>query len=202
MGKTIRLNSCKFILLSLIIASCSPFCIAQKDLKLDSLLNALHIVKDDTSKVNTLNAISYHLLSITAKYTDAKRYADSALNLAIKVFFKKGIAKAYLIIGLVYKKQSNYSEALKNFLASLKIREEIGDKNGIASSYTYIGNIYFAQGNYPEALKNYLASLKIQEEIGDKKQIALVNDNIGNIYYVQGNYPEALNNYLVALKIS
>ena len=179
--------------------------------KIDSLLTLIKTSKEDTNKVNTLNDIAWEYTN-TGNYPDAKKYADNALLLSKKTNFKKGEAKAYHNIGIIYYYQGNYPEALKNYFASLKINEEIlnslpngegqgGAKKGIAASYNNIGVIYKEQGNYPDALKNHFASLKIREAIGDKKGIASSYNNIGNIYYSQGNYPEALKNYFASLKL-
>ncbi len=113
---------------------------------------------------------------------------------------KKNVANLYNNIGVVYRKQGNYLQALKYHFISLKIKEEIKDKYGIASSYNNIGNIYLFQSNYKEALKMYFATLHIMEEIKDETGIASSYNNIGNTYENQGNYPDALKNYLVALK--
>ena len=190
----------KTILLLVFATSFYQISFAQQN-KIDSLIKVLKIAKDDTSKVNTLNALSEQFWQI-AKYAEGKKYAEDALLLAEKTSFKKGIANAYNTIGNIYLSQSNYPEAVKNYFASLKIREDIGDKEGIADSYSGIGVIYMYKSNYPEALKNHLASLKIKEEIGDKKGIAASYSNIGIIYAEQGNYSEALRNHLASLKIN
>ena len=109
--------------------------------------------------------------------------------------------KSYNNIGIIYSRQGNYPEALKNYQAALKISEETGNKNGIANSYNNSGIIHHYQGNYPEALKNYFAALRTWEEIGDKYNIANSYNNIAIIYERQENYPEALKNLYASLKI-
>ncbi|MBA3705680.1 MAG: tetratricopeptide repeat protein [Bacteroidetes bacterium] len=71
--------------------------------------------------------------------------------------------------GVVFYRQGNFSEALKNYSAALKIRREIGNKKEEADCYNNMGVVYIEQGNYGEALKNNFASLKIMGERGDKK---------------------------------
>ncbi|MDP1744985.1 MAG: tetratricopeptide repeat protein, partial [Bacteroidota bacterium] len=168
--------------------------------QIDSLFIALKTAKGDTTKVNILNELSLELKN-TGDYDTAFQYATSAKALAEKLSFQKGEAAAYHGIGIIYAKQGNYPDALKNCLVSLKIRKAIGDKQGIAKSYNYIGVIYFNQGNYSDAFKNYLASLKINETIGDKHGIAMSYNSIGNLYSKQGKYPDALKNFFASLKI-
>jgi len=175
----------------LFITLSSQISYSQNDTKVDSLLNELKKVQEDTCRVNTLNALSKHFIQIS-DYTKANNYAKDALLQAEKIHFSKGIAASYLNIGLIYTNQGDYPEALNQFRSSLKIYEDIGDKRGIADSYHMIGVIYYYQGNYSEALEKYTNSLKLNEEIGDKLKIANNYYSIGIIYSVQENYQEAL----------
>ena len=172
----------------------------QNNSAIDSLENILKTAKADTAKVNILNALSSQYERIS-DYKMSIQYAESALELATTLNYKKGIASSYNNIGSGHEVQGNYPEALEDYFASVKIKEEIGDKKGIAGSYNNIGNIYQKQGNYPEALEQYYASLKIKEEIGDKRGIANTFNNIANIYRLQLNYGEALEYYFASVKI-
>ena len=189
----------KFLLL-LVFAISEPS-YAQKVSKTDSLIKVLKTQKEDTSKVNTLNALSVELWQ-TSNYSEAKKYAEDALAVAEKTRFNTGKSYAYNNIGIVYSLQGNYPEALKNHTTALNISEGIGNKKAIGYAYNCIAVIYSHQGNYNEALKNFLNSLKINQQIGFKRGVSTILNNIGNIYSDQGNYPEALKQYLAALKIN
>ena len=63
-------------LLHLLIAALSQPSHAQQS-KIDSLINVLKTQKEDTSKVNTLNASSRQLWQ-TGNYAQAKKYAGDA----------------------------------------------------------------------------------------------------------------------------
>lgn len=167
---------------------------------IDSLTSFVKISKEDTTKVNTLNTLCREVKN-TGDFQKANQYANDALSLSKKLRFKKGEAKAYNNIGIIFDNQGDYENALKNYIIALKIREEIGDKTGIAGSYNNIGNIYYAQGNYSAALKNHLSSLKTRTEINDKNGMAICFMNIGNVYHLQGNYSDALKNQFSSLKL-
>jgi class 3 adenylate cyclase/Tfp pilus assembly protein PilF len=182
--------------------------------KIDSLLFVLKTAKQDTAKVNTLNALADEFRNNdpdTALY-----FANQAQALAIKLNYKMGIANSQLTKIIAETNLGKYDEALKSSNDVLKIYDQLlpiavgtektGGKAKIlkqkARVYNSIGSSYFYQGNYPAALKNYSVSLKIREESGDKWGIANSYNNIGRIYADQGNYPEALKNYFASLKIS
>ncbi len=174
---------------------------------IDSLETVLKTAKEDTNKVNTLNFLGRELIN-TGDYDKAKEYATVALSLSQKINlpdgsyeFKKGEAKSYRIIGIIYYFQGNYPAALKNHLEALKLYEKTEDKKGIAASYSNIGLVYQNQGQYEDALKNDLAALKIQTAIKDSPSIAITYNNMGIINKEHGNYEEALKNHFAALKI-
>lgn len=180
--------------------------IISQNIAVDSLLNVLQTTKEDTTNVNTLNALflSYEF----SNDVKAKEYLGQALELAKKIDFKRGLATTYTNCGYFAEDKSNYPEALKNYQASMTASQAIGDKKGIAFSYNNIGVINYYLGNYEEALKNHSTSLKIKEsmllpngKLADPKGVANSHNNMGNVYFVQGNYREAIKNYAASLKV-
>jgi two-component system sensor histidine kinase UhpB len=178
--------------------------------KIDSLLHLLKTTKEDTSKVNTFNALAKQFSDNnpdTAVY-----FANEALALATKVKYKIGIADAHYNIGLRFMHLEKVKEALENFNDALKLYDELltsmttADKSKIltrkSKTYNNIGRLNEFQGNWPEGLKNYAAALTISQEIGDKFGIARSHTNSGLIYLYQGNYAEALKKIFTSLKLT
>ena len=128
---------------------------AQNQYNIDSLLNVLKTVKDDTNKVKILNDLSKQLRS-KGDYDSAKKYSDDALLISEELNFKSGELLAYNGFRYVDRNQGKYSDALINFNATLKIAQELGDKNHVSGALVNMGLVYWNQGNYPEALKHYL----------------------------------------------
>jgi len=177
----------------------------------DSMRNVLKAEKEDTNKVKTLIALSNEL-ERRGEYDTSITYAGSAITLAenlasssssdIVRACKKGIAKAYNNIGIVYDEQANYPKALDYYFKALNMEEEVGDKDRQADVTGNIGIVYKEQGDNTKALKYYFEALKIKEEVGDKKGQARATGNIGNAYYDLGDYPKALEYFLKALKMA
>jgi tetratricopeptide (TPR) repeat protein len=168
--------------------------------KLDSLLLLLHADKMDSQRVDHYNDAA-KMLWKTGKYDVGRSYVDSAMSLAEKLHYKKGIASAWYNSGLLFQNQGNYPEALKNYFASLTIREKLGDKQGIANSYNTIGVIFWYEKNYEESLRNLDLSLKLKKEIGDETGLSTCYNNLGNVYSDQLKFDKALENYQLALAI-
>jgi two-component system, NarL family, sensor histidine kinase UhpB len=178
--------------------------------KIDSLFAILKTPKEDTGKVNTLNALANEFANNnpdTAIY-----FANEALALSTKLNYKMGIADAYLFSGRGLRFLGKYKEQLKFYNEALKLYNELQFSTsrdgkiiimkGKGNAYNSIGLVNYDQGNWPEGLKNYFTALRIFEEIRDKRGIAMVYSNIGNVYYEQGNFAETLKNHLAALKIN
>ena len=179
---------------------------AQADRRVDSLLTVLTSCKEDTVKVNTLNALSKQY-GRSNKIPEAKKHAEEAKLLAEKIRFKNGIRDAQVNFGNIHNVlangfmgKNNYPEALKNYLAALKIFEKNDYKTGIGYVNGNIGRFYWIQKNYPVAMNYYSKAIKVFEEIKDKNGIADTQNGIGLIYENQGKYPEALKYYAEAIK--
>jgi tetratricopeptide (TPR) repeat protein len=184
-------------ILLFVIASIAEQSVAQN-------LDSLWKVYNNTAQADTnrLTAIDFITRNYWGNNPDtAIMLAGQEIKLAQTTKQRKYEANAFYNIGVAFYYKSNFTEALKNYLASLKIREELKDKKGIANSCSDIGVIYQNLGNYPEALKKHFTALKAREELKHKQGIAGSYGNIGEIYRLQGNYPEALKNYFASLKI-
>ncbi|HCI57697.1 MAG TPA: hypothetical protein DFH96_02865 [Bacteroidetes bacterium] len=168
--------------------------------ELDSLQQLLHKQADDTSKVNTLNELSYVYYQ-TAVYDSELYYAQQALNLSQKLNWKRGMAVSLKNIGSACDDMGNNSDALYYYGRALNIFSSIDDKSGVSACYNNMGLVYRTIGNFSEALKNHYASLKIKEAIGDRNGIAPSYNNIGVVLNAQKNYAEAIKNHLAALEI-
>ncbi|MBL7919131.1 MAG: tetratricopeptide repeat protein [Bacteroidia bacterium] len=167
----------------------------------DSLVAILKTVKEDTSKVNLSVLLSKKLHNI-GELDASLQYAKTARDLAIKLNFKKGEAKAYNRIGNICMDYGDIPAALKNHEAALALRKEINDEAGLASSYNDIGNSYYLQGNYLKALESFFASLRLKEKLNDEKALTSAYTNIGNVYYDLGNFKEAIKYQSLSLRLA
>ncbi|MBL0357275.1 MAG: tetratricopeptide repeat protein [Chitinophagaceae bacterium] len=198
-----------FILTIVLNAVISSIAFSQKK-DIAKLLLLLGKEKEDTARVNTLNALAAEF-----RYTNtdtAMYYSSNALSLATKLNYEMGIADSKMSLSSLFASQGKFDEGIRYGNEALATYNRLlaftsgSDKEKIlakiANTYQNIGHNTISQGNYPEGLKNSLLSLKIKEQLGDKKGISDIKFNLGNLYSLQHNSTEALKYYNASLKIS
>ncbi|MES2837254.1 MAG: tetratricopeptide repeat protein [Bacteroidota bacterium] len=166
---------------------------------IDSIQKILLKSKEDTTKVNLLNALSDEYSN--SDFNKSLKYAEEAVKLAEKLNYKKGLSVSLNNVGNAIMSQGNYKKSIDYFIKALKVAEEIGFEYELANAYGNIGNANYWQGIYSPALENHIKALKIREKINDKKGIAGSTVCIGVVYYSQQNYDKAIDYYLKAIKI-
>ncbi|MCW3104387.1 MAG: yrrB 5 [Bacteroidetes bacterium] len=173
---------------------------SQNQRAVDSLLNILKNHPADTLEVDALCRLaSEYRYNAPDKATE---YVNKALEKAEASGFRRGIAKAMHVLGMINMNQANYDKALDYYFRSLKISRELNDKNAISTSNNNIGMVYWNRGKYEKALQYYLTSLKIDEELGNQNGMASSFNNVGLIYWSQGNYDKALENFMQVITIN
>ncbi len=166
---------------------------------IDSLLQELPKTKEDTNKVKLLGDLSFNYRYI--KQDEGIKYGQQELELATRLKWKKGIAKAYNSLGNNYDIRSDHPKAIEYFQKSLKLYEETGDKINIGETNLSIAHVYEQQSDFPKALEYYFKSLIIYEGTGDKNKTAVVNGSIGVIFNEEGNYSNAIEFYQKAIRL-
>lgn len=118
---------------------------------------------------------------------------ETNANAKVSIDIKKGLAKSYGSIGIVFSQQSNYSKSLQFYLKSVKIYEEIKEDAKCAVLYNNIGVLYKSQSNDFKALDYFIKALKINEKLNQPISVNLTN--IANCYLKQKNYDKAFDYY-------
>lgn len=143
---------------------------------------------------------------ISGNYREALQHFAAAQNIfenetettpANKLEIKKGLAKAYGSIGIVFAEQSNYAKGLQYHLKAVRIYEEIKDWKKCAQVYNNIGVAYKSQASDFKALEYFLKAQKIQDKLGDPT-VGITLTNIANSYLKQKNTDKAFEYYTKA----
>lgn len=158
--------------------------------KIDSLKIDLLHAQHDTISVRLLNRIGFEFQNI---YNDSvKVYGDSALKLANKIKWAKGISSSYNTMGVYYMSRAQYMEALKFYLDALKINDSINNTVGIAVNLLNIGVAYANLEEHERAITYYLKALNKALEIDRWETIALAYLNLSKAYYSLKQFKKSL----------
>lgn len=145
----------------------------------DSLLKVLPNT-EDTLRVQVLNDLCYeYAFTEPAK---GKEYGSAGLQLANKIHYDLGCAKALLRLGITYDVAGEYDSAISCYLQAGVFYARINNLKGKASAINNIGMLYAAKGQFSRALGNYFTALKIFESINEETFLANCLNNIGIVY--------------------
>jgi len=165
---------------------------------LDSLEMELNRQGQDTNRVKTL--ILYGV-RMNSKPEENLVYCREALNLAIKLNFKKGIADAKKACAMSENSLGHIDVAIQLLEEAIEIYTELSDQVGLAQAYSTIGLQLNNVGDRKQALDYLMKSLTIREKLNNKTEIANSLNNIGMLYHDESNYDEALAYYVKSLSI-
>lgn len=140
-------------------------CFAQQN-RLKVLQDKLKNARHDTDRVNIYYSISRYYWGVNSD--SGLMAAQQSLNLAKQIHFEKGIALAYLSIGVAMQTKQELPVALNNYFLSLRLSQKLGLDGLSANLYTNIGNVYLDMGDhYTEALDYYNQAYKIFQRLND-----------------------------------
>jgi two-component system sensor histidine kinase UhpB len=140
------------------------------------------------------------ILAIEGKLDSGLIFAHRGLTFFTLQGDPKGHATALFLIGMIYKSQGLFDQALDYFSQALKKAEAIGYTWCIAASQSAIGTVHGNQGSYNEALINFMSCIPYWEQLVNKPGLADTYHHIGNVHFYRSNFAEALTRYLQALK--
>lgn len=153
-------------------------------------------------ELTTIDRLNYLADSLSEKQTDtALVLAKKALDLSVKINYKKGIANSTNHIAVCEDIKGNSVEAIRQFIYAIKLFEEQNDTNKIAQCYSQMGISYFFQYQYENAQLYYQKAIDLYLKTKNIKELAGVLINQGIVYTYINKYDEAEKNYLKALSI-
>ncbi len=172
----------------------------QGQARIDSLINELPKIKNDTLKARTFHKISEEYFFID---TDkAFMYSKLGLQQANKMKWEKGIGVFNSAIGRAYSDKGKYDSCIFYYSKALTLNKKMNDYWNMAS---VLNNLGAAEQNlksdFPKAIKYYFEALKVAENVPDKYVSAVCFDNISTVYLLQKNYQKALEYAFKGLKL-
>jgi serine phosphatase RsbU (regulator of sigma subunit) len=150
----------------------------------------LKSARKDSSIVDSLNDAGRDYVRLSAQV--AEKFSEKALEIATKIRYKAGEARAINNLGNIYYQQGQQELALANYHIALDIRDSIGDLKGSASTLNNISNIYNNQRLYHKALEYIRQSVGIYNTIKDANGLALSYLSIGGVFNTMGIHDSSI----------
>ncbi|OFX19207.1 MAG: hypothetical protein A2033_17570 [Bacteroidetes bacterium GWA2_31_9] len=132
------------------------------------------------------------LESIDSVITASEMY-NQAVNKALRSKDTLTIIKAYINIGIFYKRNSNYTLALEALINALKLSEYSRYTDGIFAICINLGTIYEQMQDNKKAIELYKKAEIVIDKINDQNGFAIVNYKIGKIFLNEKKYSQAKN---------
>jgi serine phosphatase RsbU (regulator of sigma subunit)/Tfp pilus assembly protein PilF len=161
--------------------------------QIDSLIRHLQTNLPDTDRVMVLSNLGFAIYPSDTK--KARTYTQESLALAKKIGWKKGIGRAYNVLGLTYRYDDNYQKALELYQTALSIRQEAGDLNGVAATLGNIGALFRVQGNYTEAKRYYEETLAMHLKNNNLASASMLYADLAEVQWFLADTTKALENY-------
>jgi len=165
----------------------------------DSLNTVLHRECHDTLKIDDLNDNIFKFAPNQPGLV--LMYADSAIQLSIKINDSVRIANSITRKGVVLYYLGDYNGSLEQYFNAIKIKEKIGLTNTLWREYNNIGLILRNQNLFEEALKYFNLAMNLIDK-NDKKFVASIWNNIGITYRSLKEYDLAKNAIEKALELN
>jgi len=199
-----------FVLLSLISIAIGSECCAQKYIYLETYnVDSLLLVLPDQHAEEQINALNR--LSISFCYEEfkkSKQYAIKAMTLAKELDYQEGIADSYRNFGHIAFFQSNFPDALNNYLESLQLYEKMDKKYAVARIYLDIAKTHLSASNYEKAfdycniaLDKFREPLEGGETVGSVRDTTMLILGMALAYKDLGIYDKALEIYNRVLEV-
>ncbi len=116
------------------------------------------------------------------EYAEALKKSDTLELFSKAINYKKGIAEAYNLKGVINRDKSNLKVALEFYLQALSLFEELKIPKRIAGMQNNIGLIYAEIKEYRTALAYYFKAEKILNNKKDGQNLAVCYNNIATCY--------------------
>lgn len=168
----------------------------EKDTTLIRLEKVLSQTNDPIAKVDALADIG--LYQIDRDFRNAEGYLQQALAIIVEnpaTDFRKQRGILYDHLGVVRRREANYSEAIAYYLKAKEIFEKTQDSLHLASTLHNMGVAYRFLRKYPESIDHLKKALLIKKALKEPREEALTNNMLGVSFRQNKQLDSALLHY-------
>lgn len=166
---------------------------------IDSLLNELELVSEDTQKVELFLDISWEYHTSDPKQTI--NYAQRAFDLSRLLSYDKGETASLNLLGIGHDIKGNLDKAKGYYEIALSRAKEKGDMVMYRNCLNNVGLIHQRMGNYQKSMETFHEALEMTDEKKDPGLTSAILNNIGIIHSYEERHEKALEYYEYSLQI-
>lgn len=138
---------------------------------------------------------------IQSQIDSAVHYFSRGEELAVRLNYAKGKARALACLGYAYDILDNPQQAILNYKEALSIYRELKILRGTNQCLTNIGSLYYDLEQYGQARIYFARVLESYRKAGDESGIAYAQYTLGNADQELGRYKTADSSYAESLRI-
>lgn len=176
-----------FVLVVMLVTGCLHAASSQTLLP-DSIQMQYKHARRDSTYINALNEQATEYLKSNPSLS--RRISFYAADLAPRLNYVRGYARALTVIGNSYWHEGVYEYAQNYYLLAARQYQSIRDSLGLGKVYNNIGEVNKRLGEYKKALDYLQQSIDLRK--GDTT-LALTFYNVGEVYLVTRQYEQASN---------
>jgi two-component sensor histidine kinase len=125
-------------------------------------------------------------------YAESKAYADSALKLAERLVYERGIVTAHRQLGLAALNNGDYKEADHHMTLAKDYYLRKGDTLNVAKMLNNLGIVQRDMGQFEQAMEYHMEAIRLSEMVDHLSGVASNYLNIGVIFGIKNDIPQAL----------
>lgn len=145
--------------------------------------------------ISRAHCISAGMYDQYGQYEKAMHHAQQAVKISKLVVDKENKADCYTVLGQIYSRTHDYSQAIKAFRIGLETRKQLKDLKAVASSLNLIGRNLVLSKNYNEAEEYYKESLLLRENIDDIQGIPWTYLGLASLFSEKGDLEISIDYY-------
>ena len=173
---------------------CSVFAYPQSpkmQKELDSLLQLLTQLPEDSTQAHVLNELAYYYIKIPDADT-VLYYGRLCYELSDRISFPQGMINGLSRMASAHYYNRDYEEAIKCLQQSLALARKMNYEGDIMVNLGLLGDNYRDLGNMDQALFYQKEALQYARKLGKKGAIARVTPIIGDILRMMNRQQEAV----------
>jgi predicted ATPase/DNA-binding SARP family transcriptional activator len=135
--------------------------------------------------------VFYDLAQLSGELANLQAQAEETLQMAERISYKAGIAKARLVLGTITAYAGEYQAAYQYILPSVALWRELENPFELATALNRLSGALSAVREYPAAQQVLEECRDIYQSLGYRRGVATAIQNLGGVAFDLGDYVRA-----------